>query len=69
MAKSDEAWTLGGRDWRAFMALTREIACELAADGTIEITQKGEALPADTKPSDLRGPIRLRLTRRKQPGE
>ena len=50
------------------MALTREIACELAADGRIEITQKGEALRADTKPSDLRGPIRLRLTGRKQPG-
>jgi hypothetical protein len=39
------------------MDATRSVAKELAAKGTLEITQKGQ--PVD--PENFKGPIRLRL--------
>jgi len=39
------------------MDATRSVAKQLAADGTLEITQKGQAVD----PENFKGPIRLRL--------
>lgn len=44
-------------DWRALMPETRTAALSLAAEGAIEITQKGRPVDGTT----ARGPIRLRL--------
>ena len=44
------------QDWRAYMALTRRVAVNLAKTGSLEICQGGEAIT----PSSLHGPIRLR---------
>lgn len=54
---SEAARVAGGEDWRAIMDLAREVAWQLADEGSLEVLQKGE--PAERSAS---GPIRLRKT-------
>ena len=56
---SDAARAVGGAEWRDLMDDARDAARELARDGAVEITQKGEVLGPD---ADWRGPIRIRVT-------
>lgn len=44
-------------DWRPLMSEAREVARELARDGRVELTQRGEVLDPD---GEWRGPIRIR---------
>jgi hypothetical protein len=53
---SDVARRLRGEGWRELMEPVREVARSMAADGELEVTQRGE--PAD--PAAARGPIRYR---------
>ncbi len=55
---SELARQLAPRDWRALMPRVRAVASRLAAQGRIDITQGGAAVPAQ---GPWRGPIRLRL--------
>ncbi|WP_326548137.1 DUF3253 domain-containing protein [Mycolicibacterium sp. ND9-15] len=57
---SDAARAVGGDAWRALMDDAREIARDLARNGDVEITQKGQVLDPD---ASWRGPIRIRATR------
>jgi hypothetical protein len=53
---SDAAVALAGEgDFRPYMEPVREVATQLAKDGRIEITQKGEPVTI----GEVRGPIRL----------
>lgn len=55
---SDAARAIGGADWRALMDDARNAARALAAEGLVEITQKGVAVdPA----ASWRGPVRIRI--------
>lgn len=56
---ADAARAVGGDDWRDLMDDAREIARELARNGDVEITQKGEVLDPNAA---WRGPIRIRAT-------
>ena len=56
---SDAARALAGERFRPLMAPVRDVAAELADEGRIEVTQRGQ--PVD--PRGARGPIRLRLRR------
>ena len=56
---SEAARAIGGRAWRDQMHLAREAAAALAAEGRIDVLQKGEPVDA----LQARGPIRLRLKR------
>ncbi|OBF95507.1 S-adenosylmethionine tRNA ribosyltransferase [Mycobacterium sp. 852002-51152_SCH6134967] len=56
---SDAARAVGGDDWRDLMDDARETARDLARDGDVEITQKGEVLDPNAV---WRGPIRIRAT-------
>ncbi|KUI10005.1 S-adenosylmethionine tRNA ribosyltransferase [Mycolicibacterium acapulense] len=56
---SDAARVVGGDDWRDLMDDARETARDLARDGDVEITQKGEVLDPNAV---WRGPIRIRAT-------
>ena len=58
---SDAARAIGGDDWRDLMDDARDVARELAREGDVEITQKGEVLDPDAA---WRGPIRIRITER-----
>ncbi|MCT1607014.1 DUF3253 domain-containing protein [Nesterenkonia massiliensis] len=51
---SDAARAVGGEDWRDLMDAAREVAGELAEQGQVRITQKGEDVDIHA-----RGPIRL----------
>jgi hypothetical protein len=53
---SDAARALAGDRFRPLMAPVRDVAAQLADEGRIDVTQKGE--PVDPR---ARGPIRLRL--------
>jgi hypothetical protein len=53
---SDAARALVGNDFRPLMETARAAAAELAADGEIEVTQRGEVVDI----AQVRGPIRLR---------
>ncbi|MCR6487486.1 DUF3253 domain-containing protein [Amycolatopsis sp. OK19-0408] len=44
-------------DWRPLMAEAREAARELARDGRVQLTQRGNVLDPD---GEWRGPIRIR---------
>lgn len=55
---SDAARAVGGDRWRDLTALGREIALELARDGTVDVTQRGAAIDPRRRP---RGPIRIRI--------
>ena len=54
---SDAARAVGGEGWRSLMDTAREVARDLAREGTIEVTQKGAALDPDVP---WRGPVRIR---------
>ena len=56
---SDAARAVGGDDWPDLMDDARAIARDLARNGDVEITQKGEVLDPDAQ---WRGPIRIRAT-------
>ena len=53
---SDAARELAGEDFRKLMGAARAAAAELAAEGTIDVTQRGEVVDIAL----ARGPIRLR---------
>jgi hypothetical protein len=53
---SEAARAVGGPAWRDHMPLAREAAAALAAEGRIDVLQKG--VPVDALKA--RGPIRLR---------
>ena len=56
---SDAARAVAGEDWRSAMDLARQVARQLAGDGTVELLQRGRRLdPAGT----WKGPIRIRAT-------
>lgn len=44
-------------DWRNHMQTVRDVAFKMAAEGLIEVTKGGNAVP----PESARGPIRLRM--------
>ena len=56
---SDAARTVGGEAWRDLMDDARDIARDLARNGDVELSQKGEVLDPD---ATWRGPIRIRAT-------
>ncbi len=58
---SDAARAIGGDRWRELMEPARRAARRLVARGEIDITQKGRVVDPDA----FRGPIRLRLRRRR----
>ncbi|CAF9927644.1 MAG: hypothetical protein GOMPHAMPRED_004460 [Gomphillus americanus] len=47
--------------WRDAMPLVREILFEMKDNAEVEILQKGQVLPMETRLEDIRGPIRARL--------
>ena len=56
---SEAARVLGGDDgYRPLMDLVRSAAADLAAEGRVEVTQRGEPVDLD----QAKGPIRLRAT-------
>lgn len=54
---SEVARALRADDWRSLMPQVRKVGIQLAAAGTIEVTQKGQVVHPDT----AKGPIRYRL--------
>jgi hypothetical protein len=52
---SDVARTIGGDGWRSLMQLVRDVAIELAAQGKLEVRQRGRVVREKT----AKGPIRL----------
>lgn len=52
---SDAARVVGGDDWRDLMPETRDVAWALAADGVVEVRQKGRPVSGP----EASGPIRL----------
>ncbi len=57
---SDAARAIGGGDWRDLTDESRSIAVELARNGEVEITQRGDVVDPQRP---VRGPIRIRMTR------
>lgn len=57
---SDAARAIGGDDWRELSDESRRIAVELACEGDIDITQRGDVVDPRKQ---LRGPIRIRIVR------
>lgn len=53
---SDVARAVGGQSWRSVMPVVRDVAAELATDGTIVVTQRDETVDV----ASARGPVRLR---------
>lgn len=56
---SDAARAVGGSEWRDLTELSRSLAFELACDGDVDITQRGDVVDP-RRPA--RGPIRIRLS-------
>jgi hypothetical protein len=54
---SDAARAVGGESWRSLMAEARDAARALAAEGRVEIIQRGERLDPTR---EWRGPVRIR---------
>jgi hypothetical protein len=54
---SDVARAIGGAGWRKDLDLVRDVARELARDGSVEVVQHGEILDPDRP---WRGPVRIR---------
>jgi hypothetical protein len=57
---SDAARAVGGDDWRDLTEQSRGIAFELACDGDVDITQRGDIVDPQVP---ARGPIRIRIVR------
>ena len=55
---SEVARALGGEQWRDLMESVRSVGRELAAEGKIVVTQKGQVV----NPEQAKGPIRYRWT-------
>ncbi|THA24058.1 DUF3253 domain-containing protein [Streptomyces sp. RKND-216] len=55
-----EVYEGDGEGWRALMEAARRAAWRLEAAGTVEVTQAGRPVTE----TEVRGPIRIRLTRR-----
>lgn len=55
LCPSDAARSIGAEAWRDLMPAARRIAFELAGEGRVDVTQRGERVE-----SDARGPIRIR---------
>lgn len=53
---SDVARAIAPDNWRPLMEPVREAACQMVADGEVQITQGGEVVD----PKSARGPIRIR---------
>jgi Protein of unknown function (DUF3253) len=61
---SEVARALTPGDWRALMPRIRQIAGQLALRGVLDISQRGQSVPASTLPNGpWTGPIRVRLPR------
>jgi hypothetical protein len=54
---SDVARAIGGDGWRSSMEAVREVVRDLARQGAVEVTQRGEVLDPDGSWS---GPVRIR---------
>ena len=50
---------VSGTGWEQLMPVVREVAKQLASEGQVQVTQRGE--PVD--PVDVTGPIRIGITR------
>ena len=62
---SDIGRTFGSK-WRELMTTVRDVASDMVRDGAIEITQNGEVVDIDERKIEtLKGPIRLRLAKRR----
>ncbi|QXC60006.1 DUF3253 domain-containing protein [Aquihabitans sp. G128] len=57
---SDAARAVGGEAWREHMDLVRDVVRGLAADGEVEVLQKGEVIDAA---EPWKGPVRIRRAR------
>jgi hypothetical protein len=53
---SDAARVCGGQDWRDLMPVSRDVAFDLAEDGAVVVTSKGQVVP-DREAA--RGPLRI----------
>jgi hypothetical protein len=53
---SDAARAVDADDWRRLMPAARAVAGRLAADGAVEVTQRGQVVDVGT----ARGPVRIR---------
>jgi len=53
---SDAARVVGGEDWRPLMPVAREVAFDLAEQGQVVVTQRGEPV---RDPGEVRGPVRI----------
>lgn len=58
---SEVARDLGGEDWRDLMPQVRSVGIELAEEGAIVVTQKGQTV----NPHQAKGPVRYRLSKTK----
>lgn len=54
---SDVARVVGGEQWRSRMDAVREVAAQMADDGVVEVTQRGEVVDV----RGARGPVRIRF--------
>lgn len=52
---SEVARAIDPEDWRPLMAAVRAVAASMAADGRVQVTQRGEVVDINT----ARGPVRL----------
>lgn len=59
LCPSDAARSIGGDAWRNLMPAARRLAFELAAEGLVEVTQRGDRVEPD-----VRGAIRIGWTSR-----
>jgi hypothetical protein len=55
LCPSEAARSIGGDAWRDLMPAARRISFELAAEGRVHVTQKGDVVQPG-----VRGPIRIR---------
>jgi hypothetical protein len=52
-----------GSKWRQLMTHVREVVTDMARDGAIEVTLRGEVVDVDDVDLEtIKGPLRLRLT-------
>ncbi|MBU6174532.1 MAG: DUF3253 domain-containing protein [Planctomycetes bacterium] len=62
-----EAARAFGPKWRQYMPLVREVASDMARDELIEVTQQGTIIDVDERELEsIKGPVRLRLAKRKE---
>lgn len=64
LCPSEAARSIGGDHWRELMPTARRISFDLAAEGRVDVTQRGEIVQPDA-----RGPIRVRwISKGTEPG-